>query len=169
VNLNLNKPITTVQCSNEITTTIINMGRKFRGMGAHLTQSRLGWGLSPCQVYHLDPYSRLATINMGRKLGGSAPFLGRGAGSPSNTKLPGPRPSSIPSGILIHAAIWPQQIWTEYWGLCPFGEGKLGPHLTQCGHGRGLPACQVSSWSVQPFGTIHQRHRQDRQDNGPIT
>jgi len=30
-------------------------------------------------------------------------------------------------------------------GLCPFGEGKLGPHLTQCGQCRGLPACQVSS------------------------
>ena len=28
----------------------------------------------------------------------------------------------------------------------------MGPHLTQCGQGRGLPACQVSSWSVQPFG-----------------
>ena len=34
LNLNLNKPITpyAVQCSNEITITIINMGRKFRGL-----------------------------------------------------------------------------------------------------------------------------------------
>jgi len=32
------------------------------------------------------------------------------------------------------------------------GERELGPHLTQCGQGRGLPARQVSSWSVQPFG-----------------
>jgi len=31
--LSLNKTITTVQCSNEITITIINMGRKFRGAG----------------------------------------------------------------------------------------------------------------------------------------
>jgi len=23
-------------------------------------------------------------------------------------------------------------------------EGELGPHLTQCGQGRGLPACQFS-------------------------
>jgi len=37
------------------------------------------------------------------------------------------------------------------WGVCPFG-GELGPHLTQCGQGQGLPACQVSSWSIQPFG-----------------
>jgi len=32
----------------------------------------------------------------------------------------------------------------------PLGEGELGPHLTQCG--QGLPACQVSSWSIHPFG-----------------
>jgi len=34
----------------------------------------------------------------------------------------------------------------------PLGEGELSPHLTQCGQDRGLPARQVSSWSVQPFG-----------------
>jgi len=33
-----------------------------------------------------------------------------------------------------------------------FGGGELGPHLTQCGQGQGLPACEVSSWSVKPFG-----------------
>jgi len=36
-------------------------------------------------------------------------------------------------------------------GCAPLGKRELGPHLTQCGQGRGLPACQVSSWSVQPF------------------
>jgi len=40
-------------------------------------------------------------------------------GSPSNTKSPGLQPSSIPSDILIDAAIWPQQIWTENWGASP--------------------------------------------------
>jgi len=30
----------------------------------------------------------------------------------------------MPSGILIHAAIWPKQIWAENGGLCPFGEGE---------------------------------------------
>jgi len=90
---------------------------------------------------------------MFRKLGGGfRPFWGGGAGSLSNTKSPGLRPTSIPSSILIHPAIWPQQIWAENWGLCPFGGGELGPHLTQCGQGRGLPACQVSSSSIQPFG-----------------
>ena len=31
-----------------------------------------------------------------------------GAGSPSNTMWPGPRPTSLPSGILIHPTVWPQ-------------------------------------------------------------
>jgi len=76
---------------------------------------------------------RLATVDMGRKLGVCAPFLG-GAGSPFCTMRPGPRPTSMPSGILIHLAVW----------LCPlFEEGELGPYLTQCGQGQGLPACQV--------------------------
>jgi len=59
---------------------------------------------------------RLTTIDMGRKLGGSASFMGRGARSPSTQCPLGPRPSSLPSGILIHPAIWPQQIWAENWG-----------------------------------------------------
>ena len=86
---------------------------------------------------------RLATIDMGQKLGAVPPFfLGGGAGATSNTKLPGPRPTSITSGVLIHAAVWPQQTWTENWGLCPFW-GELGPHLTQRRLGRGLPPYQV--------------------------
>jgi len=95
---------------------------------------------------------------MGRKKiffwgGGFVAFYGKGEGSSSNTKSPGPRPSSMRSSILIHAAIWPQQIWAENWGggLCSFGAVELGPRLTQCGQGRGL-SFQVSSWSVQPFG-----------------
>ena len=51
---------------------------------------------------------RLVTIDVGRKVGGCcAPFHG-GAGSPSNTVWPGPRPASIPSGILINLTVWPQ-------------------------------------------------------------
>jgi len=47
--------------------------------------------------------------------------------SPSNPKSPGPRPISIPSGILIHPAIWPQQTWAENWGRgcsVPLGRGS---------------------------------------------
>jgi len=46
---------------------------------------------------------RLATIDMGRKLGGVG-----GAGSPSNTMWPEPRPTSVPSFILVHPTVWPQ-------------------------------------------------------------
>ena len=125
----------------------IKMGRKLGG-SIHF----LGGGLGP--IYHkvlwvaaylhaechLDPSSRLATMNMmGREFraGGSAPFWGRGAGSPSNTKSAMPRPTFLPSGILIHTAIWLQQLWA------PYGGGELVPRLTQCVQGRGLPACQV--------------------------
>ena len=58
---------------------------------------------------------------------------------------------------------------------CPFGGGELGPNLTQCGQGRVLPACQVSSWSIQPFdhsaptSKTGQRDRQtDRQRTDSI-
>jgi len=61
---------------------------------------------------------------MGRKLG-AMPLLG-GGGTPSNTMSPGPRPISLPSGTLIHPAVWPQQTWAENRGLCPFGGGGAG-------------------------------------------
>jgi len=54
---------------------------------------------------------RLATIDMGRKGGLLCPLFfrwGRSYGSPSNTICHGPRPSSVPSGILIHTTVWPQ-------------------------------------------------------------
>jgi len=77
------------------------------------------------------------------------PFSLGGAGAPSNTMWPGPSPTFIPSGILIHPAVRPQQTWAKNWG-------ELGHHLTQCGLGQGLPPYQVASWSIQPFG--HNRH-----------
>ena len=44
---------------------------------------------------------------MGRNLG-AVPFGGGGAGSPSNTMWPGPRPTCMPSFILIRQTVWPQ-------------------------------------------------------------
>jgi len=67
---------------------------------------------------------------MGRKLGAPSlrPLFGeRGAESPSNTKFPGLRPTSIASVVLMHPAVWPQYKWAEKWGggLRPlFGEGS---------------------------------------------
>jgi len=93
---------------------------------------------------------------MGRKLGARPLFGRRGAGSPSNTMSLGLRPISLPSGILIHPAIWLQQIWAKIGGCAPLGEEEQDPHLEQCGLGRDLPPCQVASWSLQPSG--HNRH-----------
>ena len=59
---------------------------------------------------------RLATIDMGQTEGGAVP-LSRGAGSPFNTMSSGPRPTSTPSSIFIHPAVWPQQTWAKNWGL----------------------------------------------------
>jgi len=60
---------------------------------------------------------RLAIIDTGRKYGGCAPF-GMGAGSPCNTMWPGPRPTFVPSGILIHPAVCHNK-QAENCGLCP--------------------------------------------------
>jgi len=45
---------------------------------------------------------------MGRKLGGGCALWGGGAGFPSNTMWPGPRPACTPSFILIRPIVWPQ-------------------------------------------------------------
>jgi len=74
--------------------------------------------------WHLDPCSRLATVHMDRKIGAlpepPGPFFGVG-GSPSNTKSPGQRHTSIPSGIQVHPAIWVQRAWV---GGCVCRGGK---------------------------------------------
>ena len=44
----------------------------------------------------------------GPKRGGLLCPFRRGAGSPSNTAWPGPKFTYVPSGILIHPAVWPQ-------------------------------------------------------------
>ena len=76
-------------------------------------------------------YTNVTTAGMGQKLR-PVPLCG-GTGSPSNTMSSVPRPTSVQSGILIHPAVRPQQTWAKNWGLCPFGKGELGPHVTQCG------------------------------------
>jgi len=85
------------------------------GLQPHLTQCRLGWGLHPYQLafWYIQPSG---DNRHGPKIGGCALF--GGAGSPCNTMLFGPRPTSVPSGILIHLAVWPQQGW-----LCPLSGG----------------------------------------------
>jgi len=50
---------------------------------------------------------RLATVDMGQKWEEGCALL-EGTGSPSNTMSPGPRPTSIQSGIQMHPAVWSQ-------------------------------------------------------------
>jgi len=73
-------------------------------LGPHLTQFRLAYLRTK---WRLDPSSRLATIDMAENWG-LCPFGGGGAGSPSNTMWPGPRPICMPSFILIYPTVWPQ-------------------------------------------------------------
>ena len=52
---------------------------------------------------------RLATIDVGRKLGGVPPYFGGGGGAGyCDTMWPEPRPTSVPSFILVHPTVWPQ-------------------------------------------------------------
>jgi len=125
-------------------------------LGSHVTQCGLRRGLPSYQVasWSMQPFGH---NRHGPKIGGSAPFLGRGswiAGSPSNTMSLRLRPTFLPSGTLIQQSIWPQH-W-DWGGLCRLGGGDLGLRLTQCGQDRGLPACQVSSWSVNRLAAIYQ-------------
>jgi len=77
-------------------------------------QQTCGQNVARGEVYlptklHLDPSSRLATTDMGQKLGDAVPLSG-GSGSLHNS-VAWLRPTSIPSGSLIHPAVWPQQTW----------------------------------------------------------
>jgi len=54
----------------------------------------------------------LATTDMYRKLGAVLLFRER-AESPSSTMWPWPTPTFVPSDILIHPTVWPQQTWVE--------------------------------------------------------
>ena len=75
--------------------------------------------------WHLDPSSDFVTTDMGRKLLGAVPLWGVGLGAHVTQCGQGGESTSIPSDILIHLAVWPQQTWAENWGWCPFG-GRAG-------------------------------------------
>ena len=79
----------------------------------------------------------------------------------------GRRPAFLPSAILIHPAIWPQQTWAKYWGLHPLlGETELSPIQHNVA---GAKAYLRAKFDIDPsnrLATVHQRHRQtDRQDS----
>jgi len=77
-------------------------------MGPHLTQ--VSWAKGYLNTkWHLDASSRLATIEMGRKLGRAllAPFVEGLGPHVTESRLPGLRPTPVPSTMLIHPAVWP--------------------------------------------------------------
>jgi len=76
--------------------------------GPLLTQCRLHRALLLYQVasWSIQPFGH---NRHGPKIeGGCAPF--RGIWVPSNTISSGPRPTTVPSSILMHPAIWPQSL-----------------------------------------------------------
>jgi len=73
---------------------------------------------------------------------------------PTNSvKALSPTPTSVPSGILIHTAIWPQQIWLKIVGGCSlWGWGAGSPSNTMWPGLR--PRCMPSFISHSLTGTI---------------
>ena len=72
-------------------------------------QHKINWAEAYLHTkWHLDASSRLATVEMGRKLGrGLRLLLREGAESQSNT-VAGLRHTSMPSTSFIHPYDWPQ-------------------------------------------------------------
>jgi len=114
----------------------------------------------------LDPSSRLATIDVGENWG-LHPLFGGELG-PHLTQSPGPRSTSIPSDILIHPAIWPQQIWAIIGGLCPFGGGEAGSPSNNVARAEAYPHAKFHLDPSDRLATVHQCHRQEKTDNFPI-
>ena len=83
----------------------------FFGRGWVPTKHHVAWTKAHLHTKcHLDLSSRLVTTDKDQQRGrGLCPLFGEGgAGSPSTTISSGMRPTSVPSRILIHAAVWPQ-------------------------------------------------------------
>jgi len=123
----------------------------------------------------LNQSSRLTTIDMGRILGGLRSLFGQCQVElgPHLTQSTGPRPTSIPCGILIHPAIWPQQIWAENWWLCPFGGRETGSPSNTMWPRR--PTCVPSFILIHPtvwpqYTNVRDRQtdRTNRTDNGRL-
>jgi len=89
-----------------------------------------------CPLAYLNKSSAVAKMGdrgynrHGPKRGGCyAPFAE--AGTPSNTMWPGPRPTSMPSAILIHPPFCHNRHGPKNGGSTPFMERGLGPHLSR--------------------------------------
>ena len=77
----------------------------------------------------------------------------------------GQRPTSLPSGVAIQPAIWPQQsnrYGPKIGGCVPLGEGELGFHLTVWPGTR--PICVPSLILIHPTVWPQYTNVTDRQD-----
>jgi len=117
---------------------------------------------------------RLATVDMGPKVGGCcAPFRGGGYGSPSKTMWHGPRYTSLPSGTLIHPAVWHNRHRLELGGeaVSPFfgggrARGAGSPSNTMWPASR--PISVPSGILIHPTVWPQYTDVTDRIDNSPI-
>ena len=112
-----------------------------RKLDPHVTQYGLDRGLYLCTKWHLDPTSRLATVNMDHKFArGCASFSEEGSWVPISYNVAWAEaylhtmchldPSSSFATVDMSRKLGG--------GSAPlFLEGELGPHLTQCGQGPG--------------------------------
>ena len=93
----------------------------------------------------LDLCSPLATINVYQKLGtgGCALFSG-GSWVPIEHKVAWAEAYRHTKWHLSPSSRLATTDIGGKWGLCPFRGGELGPHLTQCRVGQGLPPYQVA-------------------------
>jgi len=106
---------------------------------------------------------------MGRKVR-TVTLFRRNLSPPSNTMSHGPRPASLPSGILIHPAVWPQQTWAKM-GVVPFGgTGAWSPSKTMCPWPRptSMASLILIRQTVWPQHTIVTDGQTRQTDNGPI-
>jgi len=72
-------------------------------------------------AYPIQPFGH---NRHGPKMGRCRAVFGGGELGPHLTTSPGPKPTSAPSGILIHPALWSQSMWAKNWGmLCTFSWG----------------------------------------------
>ena len=116
----------------------IEMGRTWGAYvpisGVDRSPYNTGLGLPPYQ----QASSSIQSFGHGPKsVGGGAVPLLWGTGSPSNIMSPGPRPTSLPSGIfIIHPAVRPQQIGRKLWG------------------GAESPSKTMSQWHLNPSSRL---------------
>jgi len=75
---------------------------------------RTTWHLDPSTACHNRHWPKIGDWSC------CATFCGRGTGSPSNTMSPGPRPTSVPSGILTPLAIRHSRHGRKIGGCAPF-------------------------------------------------